>query len=96
MPYSDDVNPDSFNLPEDNDPINKDGTSVFEKPITERWINAELNSLQGMKFQNAKSIGQNKDGNGVTVGSYDINTFLNTTIYYVDFQMARSANTAQM
>ena len=29
VPYSDDVDPDSVSLPKDNDPINKDGTSVY-------------------------------------------------------------------
>ena len=85
VPYSDDVDPDSVNLPDDNDPINKDGTSVFEKPITNQWINAELNLPQGEKFQNAKVISQSKYGNGVPIGSYDINPFLNTTIYDVGF-----------
>ena len=81
MPYSDDVDPDSVNLPDANDPINKDGTSVFEKPITDQWINAELNLPQKEKFQNAKVIGQSKDGNGEPIGSYDINPFLNTLPY---------------
>ena len=59
--YSDDVDPDSVSLPDDNDPINKDGTIVFEKPITNQWINAELNFPQGEKFQNTKVIGKSKD-----------------------------------
>ena len=41
--------------------------------------------LQGEKFQNAKFISQSKDGNGEPIGSYDINPFLNTTIYDVEF-----------
>ena len=85
VPYYDDVDPDSVNLPDDNDPINKDGTSVFEKPITDQWINAELNLPQGEKSQNSKVIGQSRDGNGEPIGSYDINPFLNTTIYDVEF-----------
>ena len=36
VPYSDDVDPDSVSLPDGNDPINKDRTSVFEKPITDQ------------------------------------------------------------
>ena len=50
VPYSDDVDPDSVSLPNNNDPINKDGTSVFEKPITDQWINAKINLPQGEKF----------------------------------------------
>ena len=85
VPYSDDVDPDSVSLPDDNDPINKYGTSVFENPITDQWINAKLNLPQGEKFQNAKVIGQSKDGNGVPIGSYDINPSLNKKIYDFEF-----------
>ena len=85
VPYSDDFDPDSVSLPYYNDPINNAGTSVFEKSITDQWINAKLNFPQGEKFQNAKVIGQSKDGNGEPIGSYDINPFLNTTIYDTEF-----------
>ena len=57
VPYSDDVDQDSVSLPDDNYPINWDGTSVFFKPITDQWINAELSFPQGKKFQIAKVIG---------------------------------------
>ena len=40
---------------------------------------------QGEKFQNEEVIGQSKDVNGEPIGGYDINSFLNTTIYYVEF-----------
>ena len=50
VPYYDDVDPYSVSLPDENDPINKDGTSVFEKPITDQWINAKINLPQGEKF----------------------------------------------
>ena len=96
VPYYDDVDPDSGNLPDENDPINKDGNSVFEKPITDKWINAELNLPQGEKFQNAKVIGQSKDVNGIPIGSYDINPLLNTKYMMLSFQIVRSANTVQM
>ena len=69
MPYSDDVDPYSVSLSNENYPINKDGISVFEKPTTDRWINSELNFPQWDKFQNSKVIGQSKDGNGEPVGS---------------------------
>ena len=44
-----------------------------------------INLPQGEKFQNAKFIVQSNDGNGEPIGSYDINPFLNTTIYDVEF-----------
>ena len=43
IPYSNSINSDSIMLPEDNDPVMSDGTTAFEKPIMDQWINAELN-----------------------------------------------------
>jgi len=41
VPYSDDVEPASIQLPDDNDPV--DGKfSLFEKLITDQLINTEL------------------------------------------------------
>ena len=85
VPYSDDVDPDSVQLPEDNDPVMPDGTAVFEKPITDQWIHAELNLPQGELLRNAKVVGRSKDGDGNVIGSYDPNPFLNTMIYDVQF-----------
>ena len=85
VPYSDGVEPESVKLPEDNDPLDNEGRSVFEKPITDQYINAELNLPQGDDIRNAKVIGRSKDGNGETVGVYDENPFLNTVVYDVQF-----------
>ena len=85
VPYADEVDPDPVQLPDDNDPISTDGTSVFEKPITDQWINAELNLPQGELIRNARVLGQSKDGNGKPIGTYDPNPFLNTSIYDVEF-----------
>ena len=35
-PYSDVSEPASVQLPEDNDPVETDGTTAFEKPTTDR------------------------------------------------------------
>ena len=42
VPYSDNIEPNSLQLPEENDPIDSDGTSAFEKPITDYWIHSEV------------------------------------------------------
>ena len=85
VPYADEVDPDPVQLPDDNDPIDTDGTSVFEKPITDQWINAELKLPQGELIRTAKVLGQSKDGDGQPVGMYDPNPLLNTAIYDVEF-----------
>jgi len=86
VPYSDDDKTASVQLPDDNDPLKNDGRfSLFEKPITDQFINAELNLSQGEDFRSAKVIRRAKDGNGNIVVSYDENPFLNRLVYDVEF-----------
>ena len=73
--------PATVQLPDDNYPLNADGTSLFEKPITDQLINDELNLPVGESLRNAKVIGRSKDHNGNMVGSYSENL-----IYDVEFQ----------
>ena len=79
------MEPESVKFPEDNDPLDQQGRSVFEKPITDQYISTELNLSQGDIMRNAKVIRWFKDGNGETVGAYDKNLFLNTIVYDVQF-----------
>ena len=85
IPYSDGVEPDPLHLPSDDDPVDKDGTSVFEKPITDYWIHAEVCLPQGEKLKSAKVIGRSKDSDGNVVGNYNENPHLNTMTYDVEF-----------
>ena len=85
MPYSDDVEPDLIEIPDDEDPVDEKGTAIFEQPITDSWINAELNLTQGEKIQNAKVIGRSKDSNGQTIGTFHENPLLSTILYDVEF-----------
>ena len=85
VPYSDDYESNPLQLPDDNDPVDENGVAVFEKPITDQWINAELNLPQGEELRKAKVIGRTTDENGRVIGTYDQNPFLNTTIYNVQF-----------
>ena len=84
-PYSDNDEPELIVAPEENDPINIDGTAAFEQPVTDQWINAELNLTQGEALQNAKVIGRSKDENGQIIGTYHENPMLNTVVYDVEF-----------
>ena len=69
----------------DEDPVEKDGTAVFEKPITDHLIHAELCLPQGEDMRLAKVKGRSKDGDGETIGIYDNNPILNTMVYDVEF-----------
>ena len=85
VPYSDGVEPNSLQLPEDNDPVDPNGTSVFEKLITDHWIYAEVTLPQGENMHQAKVIGRSKDEDGNIVGTYDNNPYDNTMVYDVEF-----------
>lgn len=85
IPYSDDSEPSSMILPEDNDPIKSDGSAMFEKPLTDRWIHAEMLLPQGESLQNAKVIKRTMDSDGNFIGSYSDNPALNSMVYDVEF-----------
>ena len=67
------------------DPIDSDGTSVFEKPVSDHLIHAELSLPQGEYMQLAKVIGRTRNDDGTTEGMYDNDPLLNTLIYDVQF-----------
>ena len=46
-PYIDEVEPDSLQIPENNDPVDDDGVPLYEKLITNYWINNEVCLPQG-------------------------------------------------
>ena len=70
VPYSDGVCPDPLNRPIDDDPVDPDGTSVFEKPITDYWIHSEVSlPPQGEEMKSAKVVSRAKD----TDGSVELN-----------------------
>ena len=85
VPYSDGIDPDPLHPPSDDDPVNADGTSVFEMPITDYWIHAEVSLPQGEKMTSVKVVGWSKDDDGNIVGNYDYNPHLNTMLYDVEF-----------
>ena len=85
VPYSDGVEPTPLQLPDENDPIDSDGTSAFEKPITDYWIHADVSLPQGEKMQQAKVIGRTKDSDGNIIGKYSNDPLTNTLSYDVEF-----------
>ena len=68
----------------DEDPVQTDGTAVFEQPITDHWIHAEPNLLQGEEMNKVKLVGLSKDDDGNIIGKYDSNPMLNIMVYGVD------------
>ena len=83
-PCSDDSKLYFVQLPEDNDPVDTDGTTTYEKPISDRWIYAEMNLLQGEAMQNSKVISSATDQDGNVIGAYDENPYYNTMVYDVE------------
>ena len=85
IPYSD-GNMDPPSLHEiDEDPVQPNGATVFEKPITDHWIHAELNLPQGEEMKAARVIGRSKNRDGNVIGSYNDNPLINTMVYDVEF-----------
>ena len=83
VPYSDgELDPP---LILDEDPVTPTGKAMFEKPLTDMIINAELSLPQGELMQPAKVIGRYKDAHGKIVGTYDTNPLMNTLVYDVKF-----------
>ena len=69
----------------DEDTVQPNGTSVFEHPITNQWIYADLNLPQGEEMNQLKVICQSRDDNQNIIGKYDSNPMLNTMVYDVEF-----------
>ena len=84
-PYSNGVEPDSIQLPDDNDLVDAENNVIFEKPITYHWIHAELNLPQGEELKCAKVIGSSKNEEGSITGKYDDLPHLNSIVYNVEF-----------
>ena len=75
MTYSDDDEANEIQIPADNETLDRDGTTVFEKPMTDRWIHAKMNLHQGEKLQNVRLLRRYKDSEGNVVGMYADNPF---------------------
>ena len=84
-PYLGDEELDVPELPEDNDPLNPDRVEMFEKPITDRFIHAEVHLPQGERTQTAKVIGRTKDVDGNTIGTFNEHPLHNSMVYDVEF-----------
>ena len=47
--YYDEVEPDLLHIPDNNNPVDDNGIALYEKPITDYWINNEVCLPQGEK-----------------------------------------------
>ena len=72
-------------IPRDGDPVDDNGKAVFERPMTDLLINAEVILPHGDQHQSAKVISKVLDNNGNYIGTYDSNPILNTLLYNVKF-----------
>ena len=61
IPYSENFDPDLVSVPDNNDPIDSNVKAVFEKPIIDELIYAELHLPQREKLMSAKVIDRTHD-----------------------------------
>ena len=83
--YHDEVEPDPLQPPDNNDPVDDNGVALYEKPITDHWINNEVCLPQGENHSMAKVKGRSKDADGNVIDSYNDSSFVNTMVYDVEF-----------
>ena len=69
VPYHDEVEPDPLQLPKTYDPVDSNGIALYEKSITDNWINVEVCLPQGENNSMAKVIGRPKDADGNVIGT---------------------------
>ena len=83
-PYADNNNETSISpLPDDNDPISSPGQAMYEEPIADCLIHAELYLPQGEDMKAAKVVGCTKDEDRTIIGTYDHDPMLNSMVYNV-------------
>lgn len=70
-------------MPED--PTDEEGTSIYEKPLRDMLVHAEVLLPQGEQNSKAKVLGPTKDNDGKIVGVFDKNPLLNSIVYDVKF-----------
>ena len=67
------------------DPIDATRWPVYEQPLTDMLLQAEVLLPQGEEMKLAKVIALNKDDNGGIIGSYNENPLLNSIIFDMEF-----------
>ena len=66
-------------------PVQTNVTAMFEHPIMDHWIHAELNLCQEEDMKKVKLVCQSKDNDINIIGKYDSNAMLYTMVYDVEF-----------
>ena len=69
----------------DEDPVDQNGTPVFENSFGDTLINAEVLLPQGEDLQKARVMKRRINTDGNEIGTYDSNPLLNSIIYEVKF-----------
>ena len=69
----------------DDDPLDDEGVAMFERPLTDALIHAEVILPQGEELKPAKVKGRATTLDGDIIGVYDPDPLLNTILYDVEF-----------
>ena len=69
----------------DEDPVDEQGNLIFDKPLTDVYLGAEVNLPQGENLNRGKILRRSVDSKGKGIGIYNSNPMLNTCTYDVEF-----------
>ena len=69
----------------DEDPLDSNGRALYEKPLNDLLIHAEVLLPHGEKMHNAKVKQRTKNIEGDQIGTFDPNPLLNSILYDVEF-----------
>lgn len=69
----------------DEDPLHSNGTSIFEQPVTDLLIHAEVMLPQGEELKLAKVKSRTRSSDSDVIGTYGSNPLLNSILYDVEF-----------
>ena len=68
-----------------NDNVDDNGVPLYEKLLTDYWIDNEVCLPQGEMITHDKVTWRSKDADGNIIGTYGDNPFINTVVYDVAF-----------
>ena len=86
------IKEDSPSSWEDEDPVNDDGTALFENSVTDTLISAEVLLPHQNKLQLGRVTKRSKGDDGLPIGTHHSNPMLNTATYDVTFADNSVAN----
>ena len=67
-----------------NDNVDDNGVPLYEKLLTDYWIDNEVCLPKGKRITQDKVTGRSKDADGNIIGTYGDNPFINIVVYDIE------------